>query len=103
LFELTDHRDLGHIVVYKATDETWILPEMRLRPPRYARPVPGMRNNSAAVKGNRFGVNHSRMIALHFMHYNYCRVHQTLRVTPAMQAGLTDHIWEIGELVGLLD
>jgi len=41
-------------------------------------------------------------IVLHFMHYNYCRIHQTLRVTPAMQAGLTDHVWEIEELVGLL-
>lgn len=42
-------------------------------------------------------------IALHFMHYNFCRVHQTLRVTPAMEAGLTDHVWEIEELVALLD
>ena len=33
------------------------------------------------------------------MHYNYCRIHQTLRVTPAMQAGLTDHVWELEELV----
>jgi hypothetical protein len=37
------------------------------------------------------------------MHYNYCRIHQTLRVTPAMQAGLTDHVWELEELVALLD
>lgn len=29
---------------------------------------------------------------IHFMHYNYCRAHQTLRVTPAMEAGLTDHV-----------
>jgi IS1 family transposase len=47
--------------------------------------------------------NHGHMIALHFMHYNFCRVHQTLRVTPAMEAGLTDHVWEIEELVALLD
>jgi len=46
--------------------------------------------------------NHAAMVALHFMHYNYCRIHQTLRVTPAMQAGLTDHVWEIEELVGLI-
>jgi len=46
--------------------------------------------------------NHAHNFALHFMHYNYCRIHQTLRVTPAMQAGLTDHVWEIEELVGLL-
>jgi hypothetical protein len=37
------------------------------------------------------------------MHYNFCRIHQTLRVTPAMQAGLTDHVWELEELVGLLE
>ena len=41
-------------------------------------------------------------VALHFMHYNFCRVHQTLRVTPAMESGLTDHVWEIEELVALL-
>ena len=46
--------------------------------------------------------NHAHNVASHFMHYNYCRIHQTLRVTPAMQAGLTDHVWEIEELVALL-
>ena len=40
-------------------------------------------------------------VALHFMHYNFCRVHQTLRVTPAMEAGVTDHVWTIEELIGL--
>ena len=38
-------------------------------------------------------------IALHFAYYNFCRIHQTLRVTPAMEAGLTDHIWELKELL----
>jgi IS1 family transposase len=37
--------------------------------------------------------------ALHFAHYNFCRVHQTLRVTPAMAAGVSSHVWEIGELL----
>jgi IS1 family transposase len=46
--------------------------------------------------------NHMHAVALHFMHYNFCRVHQTLRVTPAMQAGLADHVWELEELVALL-
>jgi len=41
-------------------------------------------------------------VALHFMHYNFCRVHQTLRVTPAMEAGIADHVWGIEEVVGLL-
>lgn len=42
-------------------------------------------------------------VAIHYMHYNFCRVHKTLRVTPAMEAGLTDHIWTLHELVGLLE
>jgi hypothetical protein len=36
------------------------------------------------------------------MYNNFCRVHQTLRVTPAMEAGLADHVWKLEELVGLL-
>ncbi len=47
--------------------------------------------------------NHEHSVALHFMHYNFCRVHQTLRCTPAMEAKLTDHVWELSELVALLD
>jgi hypothetical protein len=47
--------------------------------------------------------NHEAAIALHYMHYNYCRVHQTLRVTPAMEAGIAKHVWSIEELVELLD
>lgn len=35
----------------------------------------------------------------HFMHYNFCRIHQTLRVTPAMEAGLSDHVWTVEELI----
>jgi gamma-glutamyl-gamma-aminobutyrate hydrolase PuuD len=42
-------------------------------------------------------------IALHYMHYNFVRIHQTLRVTPAMAAGLSDHVWELSELIRLLD
>lgn len=40
-------------------------------------------------------------VALHYMHYNFCRIHQTLRVTPAMEAGISDHVWELGEVVAL--
>ncbi|MDP9175828.1 MAG: DDE-type integrase/transposase/recombinase [Planctomycetota bacterium] len=47
--------------------------------------------------------NHEHAIALNFMHYNFCKIHSSLRVTPAMQAGLTDHVWEIEELVNLID
>jgi len=38
-------------------------------------------------------------IALHFAYYNFCRVHSSLRVTPTMEAGLTDHVWSIAELI----
>lgn len=43
--------------------------------------------------------NHEHMLAIYFMYYNFRRAHQTLRVTPAMEAGLTDHIWGVDELV----
>lgn len=45
---------------------------------------------------------HAHMVALHFTYYNFCKIHQTLRVTPAMEAGLSDHVWEIDELLSLL-
>ena len=47
--------------------------------------------------------NHEAAIALHFMYYNFCRVHKTLRVTPAMEAGLAHHVWTIEELVSLME
>ncbi len=46
--------------------------------------------------------NHVAMVALHVMHYNFCRIHQTLRVTPAMEAGISNHVWSLQELIGLL-
>ena len=46
--------------------------------------------------------NHCHMVATYHAYYNFCRVHQTLRVTPAMEAGLADHVWTVEELVGLL-
>jgi IS1 family transposase len=46
--------------------------------------------------------NHRHSVALHYMYYNFCRVHQTLRVTPAMEAKLTDHIWSLEELCALV-
>lgn len=42
-------------------------------------------------------------VAIHYMHYNFCRVHKTLRVTPAMEAGLANHVWSIEELIDLLN
>jgi hypothetical protein len=43
------------------------------------------------------------LCSIYNAYYNFCRVHQTLRVTPAMEAGLTDHIWSLEELVSLLE
>jgi IS1 family transposase len=45
--------------------------------------------------------NHKHALAIHFTHYNFCRIHQTLRVTPAMEAGITDHVWSVEELIAL--
>lgn len=47
--------------------------------------------------------NHAAAVALYFFHYNFCRVHQTLRVTPAMEAGITDHVWTHEELIEMFD
>lgn len=47
--------------------------------------------------------NHIHAVSLHFMFYNFCKVHKTLRVTPAMEAGITDHVWEIAEIVEMTD
>ena len=40
-------------------------------------------------------------LALHFVHYNFCRVHGSLRITPAMAAGVADHVWNLDELIGM--
>ena len=47
--------------------------------------------------------NHAAAVALHFMHYNFARIHRTLRITPAMAAGVASHVWGLEEIVGLLD
>ena len=47
--------------------------------------------------------NHIHAIAIHYMHYNFVRIHQSLRCTPAMAAGVTEHLWEIEDIVKLVD
>lgn len=47
--------------------------------------------------------NHTYAVALHFLHYNFARIHKTLRVTPAMEAGLTDHVWTLEDIACLAD
>jgi len=46
--------------------------------------------------------NHMHAVALHYMHYNFVRIHKSLRMTPAMAAGVTEHLWEIEDIVALL-
>ncbi|MEP6962534.1 MAG: hypothetical protein ABI995_10660, partial [Acidobacteriota bacterium] len=53
-------------------------------------------------KGDAFSKkfeNHWAALCLHFAYYNFCRIHKTLRVTPAMQAGITDRVWDISDLL----
>ena len=45
--------------------------------------------------------NHAHAVALHFMWYNFRRVHKTLRITPAMAAGVSDHVWSLEEVAAL--
>jgi hypothetical protein len=67
---------------------------MRMSMHRFTRLTNGFSKKAANLSHN---------LAIHYMHYNFCRVHQTLRVTPAMEAGIADHVWEIEELVALID
>jgi hypothetical protein len=47
--------------------------------------------------------NHAHMMAIYFMHYNFVRIHQTLKVTPAMAAGVTPKLWEMSDMVKVLE
>jgi hypothetical protein len=53
-------------------------------------------------KNVKKAANHRHSVALHYMFYNFCRVHQKLKVSPAMEAGLTDHVWSLEELCALM-
>src|ERR1700686_3040080 len=63
----------------------------------------GMRRFTRLTNGfSKKFENHAHQVALYFFRYNFCRVHKSLRVTPAMEAGLTDHVWTLEELCSLL-
>jgi IS1 family transposase len=47
--------------------------------------------------------NHDLSVALHYMNYNFCRIHKTLRITPAMAAGVTDHVWSVANIVSIIE
>ncbi|HXM93455.1 MAG TPA: IS1 family transposase [Candidatus Dormibacteraeota bacterium] len=62
----------------------------------------GMRRFTRLTNGfSKKSENHAAMVAIHFVHYNFARIHKTLRVTPAMAAGLSDHVWSLEEIVDL--
>ncbi len=64
----------------------------------------GMRRFTRLTNGfSKKVYNMACAVSLHFMYYNFCRVHQTLRVTPAMEAGVSDHIWKIEDILNLLN
>ena len=63
----------------------------------------GMRRFTRLTNGFSKKVdNHRHMVALHYMYYNFCRIHQTLKVTPAMESNLSDHVWSLEELVAMM-
>jgi hypothetical protein len=60
----------------------------------------GMRRFTRLTNGfSKKADNHAAMVAIHFMYYNFARVHKTLRVTPAMESGLSAHVWSLKEIV----
>ena len=64
----------------------------------------GMRRFTRLTNGFSKKVqNLEHAVALHFLHYNFARIHKTLRVTPAMQAGISDHVWSLEEIAQLAD
>lgn len=64
----------------------------------------GMRRFTRLTNGfSKKAFNLECAVALHFMHYNFGRIHKTLRVTPAMEAGISDHVWSVAEIAKLAD
>jgi IS1 family transposase len=64
----------------------------------------GMRRFTRLTNGFSKKVeNLEHAVSLHFMHYNFARIHKTLRVTPAMEAGVSDHVWTLEEIAALAD
>jgi len=67
---------------------------MRMNIRRFTRPT-----NAFSRKAE----NHCHAVALHFMYYNFVRIHKTLRCTPAMAAGVTDRLWDVGDMVDVIE
>jgi hypothetical protein len=56
-----------------------------------------------SAQNNKISAKDAHAVALHMMYYNFCRIHKTLRVTPAMAAGVTDKLWEVSDIVAILE
>src|SRR3954453_23144999 len=67
---------------------------MRMSMPRFTRLTNGFSKKAE---------NHAHSVAIHFMHYNFVRIHQTLRVTPAMAAGVTTKLWDLADMVRVIE
>ena len=64
----------------------------------------GMRRSTRLTNGFSTKVqNLEHAVSLHFLHYNFARIHKTLRVMPAMAAGISDHVWSIEEIAKLIE
>jgi hypothetical protein len=64
----------------------------------------GMRRFTRLTNGfSKKAENHAHAVALHYMHYNFGRIHKTLHVTPAMESGVTDYVWTMEEIATLMD
>ncbi len=63
---------------------------------------PKGRYSPADCTGSKRIENHASAVALHFMFYNFAKIHKSLRVTPAMEVGLTNHVWSVAEIAALV-
>jgi hypothetical protein len=59
--------------------------------------------NQVLISSHRRLLSSKAMVVIYFMHYNFVRIHQTLKVTPAMAAGVTDKLWEMYNMVSVLE
>jgi hypothetical protein len=74
--------------------------------PSYSLTTLGPKNRQVSQLTTAFSKkveNHAYAVAIYFMHYNFVRIHQTLKISPAMAAGVTDKLWEMSDLVKVLE
>jgi len=66
--------------------------------PRLRQQAPALYERAAGRRNAR-----RRAVAIHFMHYNFVRIHQSLRITPAMAAGVTAKLWSMADMVRVIE